>query len=99
MIRKILRTPLITEKSMRQAQEKNVYVFIVEPRANKNQIKQEVETVFGVKVNSVRTVMEPTRVRRTGPRRRPVTVPVKKKAFVTVQSGQKIDIFDVINES
>lgn len=96
MIRKILRTPLITEKSMQQAQQKNVYVFIVEPRANKDQIRHEVETIFGVKVNSVRTVMEPTRIRKAGARRRPVSVPVKKKAFVTVEAGQKIDIFDVI---
>ncbi len=83
---------------MQQAQQKNVYVFIVEPRTNKDQIRHEVETIFGVKVESVRTMMEPTRVHKTGKRRTVTNIPPKKKAYVKLQAGQKIDLFDVITQ-
>lgn len=51
----IIKKPIITEQSMSQMQE-NKYTFEVDKRANKIQIKQAVEKIFGVKVESVNTM-------------------------------------------
>ncbi len=51
----IIRRPIITEQSMMLMQEKK-YTFEVDKRANKIQIKQAIEEVFGVKVESVNTM-------------------------------------------
>ena len=51
---KILKYPLSTEKAVRLMDSANEIVFAVDPRANKIQIKKEVEKVFKVKVDKVR---------------------------------------------
>ena len=51
----IIKAPVITEKTNNLASE-NVYVFKVDKKANKTQIKQAIESKFGVKVESVNTV-------------------------------------------
>ena len=65
--------------------------FIVDPRANKTQIKIAVEQVFGVKVLSVNTMNRQGKTRRTrfGIGKRANT----KRAIVSVAEGQRIDIF------
>ncbi|KHD35679.1 50S ribosomal protein L23 [Clostridium acetobutylicum] len=50
----IIRKPVITEKSMAEMADKK-YTFIVDPHANKVQIKKAIEEVFGVKVEKVNT--------------------------------------------
>ncbi|MCR3758015.1 50S ribosomal protein L23 [Clostridium felsineum] len=50
----IIRKPVITEKSMADMADKK-YTFIVDPHANKVQIKRAIEEVFGVKVEKVNT--------------------------------------------
>ena len=50
----IIKAPVITEKTSNLANE-NVYVFKVDKKANKTQIKQVIEAKFGVKVESVNT--------------------------------------------
>jgi large subunit ribosomal protein L23 len=52
---KILVKPLVTEK-ITSSNEKGKYGFIVERTANKVQIKKEVEKIYGVNVESVRTM-------------------------------------------
>jgi len=88
--RDILLAPVISEKSYGLLDE-NKYTFIVAPDANKTQIKIAVEQVFKVKVTAVNTSnREGKRIRtRTGFGRRPAT----KRAIVSVQAGDRIDIF------
>lgn len=87
----VLRRPLITEKNtMLQTQGK--YAFEVAGKANKPQIKQAVEKAFNVKVTAVNVMTVPGKERRIG--RRVVLTPSWKKAVVTLQSGDKIELFE-----
>lgn len=95
----ILTKPVITEKSMGLANKQNVYTFAVSRNANKNQIKEAVEAVYGVDVIAVNTVMNQRENIRTGRKRLPVRTAKQKKAFVQVKQGQTIDIFDLSSEA
>ena len=87
--RDILLAPVVSEKSYGLLDE-NKYTFVVDPRANKTEIKIAVEKVFGVKVKSVNTLNRQGKARRTrnGIGRRKDT----KRAVVTLKDGT-IDIF------
>ena len=61
----IILAPVITEKS-ESLKENNVYVFKVSPKANKTQIKNEIEKQFNVKVVNVNTVNAVQKKRRVG---------------------------------
>jgi large subunit ribosomal protein L23 len=87
--RDILLAPVVSEKSYGLLDE-GKYTFVVDPRANKTEIKIAVEKVFGVKVRSVNTLNRQGKTRRTrsGIGRRKDT----KRAVVTLENGT-IDIF------
>jgi large subunit ribosomal protein L23 len=87
--RDILIAPVVSEKSYGLLDE-GKYTFIVDPRANKTEIKIAVERVFGVKVDSVNTLNRKGKTRRTrfGLGKRKNT----KRAIVTLKEGS-IDIF------
>ncbi len=86
-----LRRPLITEKSASlQAQGK--YIFEVDTKANKHQVKQAVEKAFKVKVTSVNMIQVRGKTRRLGQRELPS--PSWKKAIVTLKPGDKLEIFE-----
>ena len=87
--RDILIAPVVSEKSYGLL-DQGKYTFVVDPRANKTEIKIAVEKVFGVKVDSVHTLNRQGKVRRTkfGLGRRKDT----KRAIVTLREGS-IDIF------
>ena len=57
----IIKAPVITEKSTRLSQEENKYEFKVDSKANKNQIKKAIETIFKVKVVDVTTINAKTK--------------------------------------
>ena len=88
--RDVLVKPVVSEKSYALLDE-NKYTFVVDPRANKTQIKQAVEAVFSVKVTGVNTI------NRQGKRKRSRTGFGKRKdtkrAIVTLAEGNRIDIF------
>jgi len=87
----VLRRPLITEKSTRlQAQDK--YVFEVDRKANKIQIKEAVEKAFKVEVTAVNVSHVPGKMRRVG--RSQGMSAWWKKAVVTLKAGQKIEFFE-----
>lgn len=88
--RDIVLAPVVSEKSYALIDE-NKYTFIVDPRANKTEIKIAVEQIFGVTVLDVNTINRTGKQRRTryGIGKRPNT----KRAIVTVAVGQRIDIF------
>jgi large subunit ribosomal protein L23 len=87
--RDILLAPVVSEKSYGLLDE-GKYTFIVDPRANKTEIKIAVESVFGVRVDSVNTLNRQGKTRRTkfGLGKRKNT----KRAIVTLKEGS-IDIF------
>ncbi|XVX22064.1 50S ribosomal protein L23 [Actinomycetota bacterium] len=87
--RDILIAPVVSEKSYGLLDE-GKYTFIVDPRANKTEIKIAVEQIFGVKVSSVHTMNRQGKARRTrfGIGKRKDT----KRAIVTLKEGT-IDIF------
>lgn len=53
----IVKNPLSTEKAMKKMEDENTMVFIVDPRANKSQIKEAFSRIHNVKVRSVNTVI------------------------------------------
>ena len=87
---RVIRRPRLTEKSMHDAEHRREYCFDVELTANKIQIRQAVESLFGVKVQSVRTSIEKGLERRVGWKAR--MDPDKKKAIVKLAEGHKIDL-------
>ena len=66
------------------------YVFEVDVRANKNQIKEAVEIAFSVRVTDVNTIKMKGKMKRFG--RKVTPRPDWKKAIVTLKKGQKLDI-------
>jgi large subunit ribosomal protein L23 len=88
--RDVLIAPVVSEKSYGLLDE-NKYTFIVRPDANKIEIRQAVEAVFGVKVTSVNTINRSGKRKRTryGWGKRKDT----KRAIVSLAEGERIDIF------
>ena len=88
--------PLVTEKSSYQARlsaegRGGTYSFEVHPEANKAQIKDAVEKIYGVKVLDVRTSNRPGKLRRY--RWRYGRTRQVKKAIITVDADSHIDLF------
>jgi large subunit ribosomal protein L23 len=90
--RDILLAPVVSEKSYSLLDE-GKYTFVVDPRANKTEIKIAVEQIFKVKVAAVNTLNRKGKTRRTrfGLGKRKDT----KRAIVTLREGT-IDIFGAI---
>lgn len=89
----VLVKPLMTEKSSKETEATNRYSFIVNVKANKNQIKQAVEKFFDVKVLNVRTSVIPGKPKRSGMKGGMKKTPSSKKAWIQIQDGQKIEFF------
>ena len=88
----VLRAPKMTEKTMTLKEEANQFVFEVDPRANKIQIKESVEKAFNVTVEKVRTLNVRGKKKRLG--RFEGRKSSWKKAMVTLKEGQTIEYFD-----
>ncbi|THD85237.1 50S ribosomal protein L23 [Aliigemmobacter aestuarii] len=85
----VIKKPIITEKAT-MASENGAVVFQVDMDATKPQIKEAVEAVFGVKVKAVNTVVTKGKTKRF--RGRPGVRSDKKKAYVTLEEGNTIDV-------
>jgi large subunit ribosomal protein L23 len=81
--------PVITEKAT-MASEAGAVVFRVAPDATKPAIKEAVESLFGVKVKAVNTVVTKGKTKRF--RGRPGVRSDVKKAYVTLEEGNTIDV-------
>lgn len=91
--RDILKKPLVTEKSTSLLKD-NKYTFVVDPEANKTEIKQAVESIFKVKVEKVNTINVKGKTKRV--RGIIGKTPDSKKAIVTLRRGDKIEIYEGI---
>lgn len=88
----IIRRPLITEKSNIQKDDHNQYSFEVNRDSNRIEIRRAIESIFNVKVLSVRTLHVKGKVTRRGKimgKRKDW-----KKAMVTLTPGQRIPFFE-----
>ncbi|RMH02077.1 MAG: 50S ribosomal protein L23 [Planctomycetota bacterium] len=86
----ILLRPVLTEKSTEEQHRLNDYRFEVAGGANKIEIRQAVEALFEVKVESVRTMIRPGKPRRRG--LNAFHTPPRKIAVVRLAEGHKIDL-------
>jgi large subunit ribosomal protein L23 len=90
----VLLRPVISEKSVLET-ERNNYTFAVARDANKFQIKAAVEEQFKVNVLSVRVLTVKPKQKSRG-RRQKGTVPGWRKAVVSIEPGQKIELFETV---
>jgi large subunit ribosomal protein L23 len=91
----ILRRPLTTEKSNRLRDDYRKYAFEVDDRANKQQIKEAVQTAFPkITVIDVHVMKMPRKARRSLRRRSTRFTSIWKKAIVTIPANQRIDLFE-----
>ena len=88
--RDIIKGTIITEKSSDLAQNANTYTFSVDTKANKTQIKQAIEALFNVKVESVNTINATTKKKRVG--RYAGRTNKRKKAIVKLAEGSSIEL-------
>ena len=81
--------PIVTEKSTNLS-EQNKVIFKVHAKANKNNLKKNIEKIFKVNVTKVNIINKKTRMKIT--RGKKVRVKGFKKAIITLKKGQSIDL-------
>lgn len=86
----IIKSLLRTEKSTRFYEPQNKYLFLVDIKANKSQIKKAIEDIYNVKVERVNTMILPGKLKRV--RYQFGKTPDIKKAVVTLKEGYKIEV-------
>ena len=89
--RDVILKPVVSEKSYALLDE-GVYTFVVHPESNKTEIRQAVETIFGVRVTNVNTLNRKGKKKRRG--RWIGTRSDTKRAIVTLAEGERIDLFE-----
>ncbi|HWJ04108.1 MAG TPA: 50S ribosomal protein L23 [Verrucomicrobiae bacterium] len=89
--RDVLKRPVVSEKSM-ALMEENKYTFLVDPKANKIEIKNAVEEIFKVTVTDVRTMTVKGKFKRQG--KYTGYTSDKKKAIVSLKDGDKITVYE-----
>jgi large subunit ribosomal protein L23 len=89
--RDVIVRPIVSEKSY-SGIERNTYTFLVDPRANKTEIKEAVQTIWDVRVTSVNTLRRRGKMKRRGYTRG--RRPDEKRAVVTLAQGDSIEIFE-----
>ena len=89
---RIIRKPLVTEKSTQLKDSSNQYAFEVDRKANKIEIQSAVERLFKVRVVDVRTSNVLGKMKRQG--RKYGKRPDWKKAIITLKEGDRIDFFE-----
>ena len=94
----IIKKPVITEKMTAISEKLNRYAFIVDTRANKIQIKEAVEKLYGVKVVAVNTMNYEGKSKSRYTKSGVISGKASdtKKAIVTLAEGESIDFFSNI---
>ena|SRR3990167_3559530 len=95
MNNRVIRKPIVTEKTIARANRDNVYTFEVNRIADKNAIKAAIEQTYSVTVLAVNNVMRPKSLRRTGQKRLTTMLPKTKKALIKLKAGETINLFDL----
>jgi large subunit ribosomal protein L23 len=94
----ILRKPLLTEKVTQLTEKLNRYAFIVDPRANKIQIKAAIEKMYGVNITDVNTMRYVGKMKSRNTKAGAVSgrSAAYKKAIITLKDGETIDFYSNI---
>ena len=94
----ILKKPLLTEKVTQLTEKLNRYAFVVDPRANKIQIKAAIETMYGVTITDVNTMRYVGKLKSRNTKAGAVTgrAAAYKKAIITLKDGEVIDFYSNI---
>ncbi|PJJ80394.1 50S ribosomal protein L23 [Mucilaginibacter auburnensis] len=94
----ILRKPLLTEKVTQLTDKLNRYAFLVNPKANKIQIKAAIEAMYGVNITAVNTMRYVGKLKTRNTKAGPVSgrAATVKKAVVTLKDGEVIDFYSNI---
>jgi large subunit ribosomal protein L23 len=92
--RDVIRAPVVTERSNDLQESMRTYTFIVATEANKLEIRHAVQSLFNVRVESVRTANYQGKWRRVG--RSLGRKPAYKKAVVRLAEGDAIDVYEGI---
>ena len=88
--RDVIKAPIVTEKSADLVQKQNTITFSVDVKANKTQIKQAIEKIFNVEVESVNTINVKPKKKRVG--RYVGKTNRVKKAIVKLKEGSSIEL-------
>ncbi|MBU1110985.1 50S ribosomal protein L23 [Patescibacteria group bacterium] len=97
-INEVIIKPVLTEKSSSHV-ARNQYTFEVYRKATKLDITRVVEELFGVEVYKVRVINRRGKRKHVGRTRREKTMPSRRFAVITINPKQKIDLFEVEEES
>jgi large subunit ribosomal protein L23 len=94
----VLVKPVISEKSNKLSEKRNVYAFRVGRKANKLEIKKAVEEFYGVSVVNVNTVVVPSKAKSRFTKAGVISgrKPAYKKAYVTIAEGENIDLYSTL---
>lgn len=94
----ILKKPVITEKYTMLGEKLNKFAFRVSPTATKEEIKAAIETLYGVNVIAVNTMIYPGKAKSRYTKRGYVSGKTTryKKAIVTLKDGDKIDFYGTV---
>ncbi|MDR0915554.1 MAG: 50S ribosomal protein L23 [Endomicrobium sp.] len=90
MSRSIIKKPIITNKTMKLQESSGKYTFMVDKRANKNQIKHALEQLFEVKIINIRTLNYTGKRKRTNMSSKFGYKSDWKKAIIKLKKQQKI---------
>lgn len=89
MSKTLLIKPVLTEKSLNKT---DLYVFKVDNKANKLQIKETVEKTYNVKIKEIKTLVRKGKIKTVGRKRLKKQLPTVKLAYITLSKG-KIEDF------
>ena len=94
----IIIKPIITEKMTAQVESLNRYGFIVDRKADKLQIRKAIESLYGVKVDSVNTMRYGGKIKSRYTKAGFISGKTNgyKKAIITLEKGQTIDFYSNI---
>jgi len=84
--------PLVTEKSSAAYAARKEYTFRADPAATKSEIRHAIESLFGVHVVHVRTLVQRAKVKTRG--KTHGVRPRWKKAFIRLKDGESIQVFE-----
>lgn len=93
VMKSTVKKPLLTEKTLSLA-AKGWYTFMVDIQAAKATISREIEKLYKVKVQTIRTITMHGKMRRAGRKQAQIKKADWKKALVRLAKGQKIDAFE-----
>jgi large subunit ribosomal protein L23 len=89
--RDVIIRPVVSEKSY-AGLEHNSYTFLVDPRSNKTEIKEAVQSIWNVRVTSVNTLHRAGKSKRRGWTTGRTSA--QKRAIITLAEGDSIEIFE-----